>query len=124
VPLLKERREYLSSHLSVHISRVYFLCYAVLFLETSGLYFVDKNTLNKGAMPHCELQLNNLLLLVEIQGVRKYSDPVRVICALYHPKVNHTDGRIGQLFYNVGTSAGMYMNLKIHCFYHLLTSFF
>jgi hypothetical protein len=34
---------------------------------TIGTFQVDKNILNKGASPFCNLQLNFLLLLVEVQ---------------------------------------------------------
>jgi hypothetical protein len=120
-PVLKERKGSLCSYLNVHLLRVYFLCHhTVSFFKNSC---VAMNILNKGAAPHCDVQLNTLLLLVEIQcsfGSRGDSNYVRPICAPCCSWVHCTDGQTDQRLYTLGASAGIHTSLKMDFFYCLL----
>jgi hypothetical protein len=98
--------------LSFHILKITIHVTQYSLLATSGSFCGDKNILNKQVAFLCDLQLNILLPLAEIQcplGSGNYLDPSRIICALYHPCINHTERWTDNAF--IGASAGKSKNV-------------
>jgi hypothetical protein len=80
IPLFKERQAF-----------IFLLKCSYLTLSS---FCVDKNNLKKEAVPSCDLWLNTLLHLEEIQfslGLGEDSDSVRLACVPYCLRVDCTD---------------------------------